>query len=175
MFLRPQKTELIKEVNSQRRGKLLEVGIGNGKHLSLYREHDITGIDSSAAMLAIAGKHANAETRLILMDGENLLFPNASFDYVVLSHVLAVVDCPDRLLHEIHRVLKPTGRVFILNHFTPGNPLRFLDYAFHPLSRMFRFRSVFYIEQLAAIKKFSLVKTKSFRFSYFKLLIFKKG
>ena len=80
------------------------------------------------------------------MDGESLLFPDESFDYVVLSHVITVVDDPERLLKETYRVLKADGRVFILNHFTPNNWLKHLDKSFQAIAKIFHFQSVFYIE-----------------------------
>ena len=58
------------------------------------------------------------------MDGENLQFPDCYFDYVVLSHVITVVDDPEKLLEETYRVLKPNGKIFILNHFTPKNSVK---------------------------------------------------
>ena len=174
MFLRPQKLKLINVVNHFPPGTLLEVGVGDGKYLPLYNIHDITGIDSSPGMLEIARRHIKRQTRLILMDGENLLFPDQSFDYVVLSHVLAVVDNPDRVLEEIHRVLKPSGRLFILNHSTPDNWLKYFDRAFQPVSKAFHFRSLFFIQDLPALKKFSLENERKFYCSYFRLLTLNK-
>jgi len=110
------------------------------------------------------------------MDGKALLFANEKFDYVVLSHVIAVVDNPEQLFEEIFRVLKPQGRIFILNHFTPNNWVRYIDAAFEPVSKIFHFKSVFSIDEIVAIKKFTLLKQLHFGLaSYFKLLIYQKN
>ncbi|HTE28444.1 class I SAM-dependent methyltransferase [Flavitalea sp.] len=180
IFLKPQKRRLFREINQLPFGQLLEIGVGNGKHLPLYKTHKIIGIDTSLNMLAIAKKHQSrhidTHIELLQMNGEMLLFEEQAFDYVVLSHVITVVDNPEKLLEEIHRVLKPGGRVFILNHFTPDNWLKLIDRSFQIVSEKFHFKSVFYVNSLTAIHRFSLLKEISFgRLSYFKLLIYGKA
>ena len=175
-FLKPQKRILFKEVNKYPSGELLEIGVGNGSHLKLYQKHLITGVDSSSKMLEIAARNKQQQnTKLIQMNGEDLMFDNESFDYVVLSHIIAVVDNPNLLLSEVLRVLKPQGTVFILNHFTPENKLKYLDTFFSHISFIFHFNSLFKIDSIYSLKKFILIKEINFPpLSYFKLLIFTK-
>lgn len=176
IFLRPQKLRLFSEINELPPGKLLEIGVGNGHHLPLYKIHQITGIDTSASMLNVAAKKKPANVELLQMNGESLLFRPETFDYIVLSHVIAVVDKPDRLLTEVYRVLRPDGKVFVLNHFTPKNWLSYVDRSFQWISKAFHFSSLFYIDNLPALKKFRLLQEISFgRLSYFKLLIYRKA
>ena len=126
-------------------------------------------------MLGIARKQKKENIKLLQMNGESLHFHDQSFDYVILSHVIAVVDNPEKLLEETYRVLKPGGKIFILNHFTPGNWLTHIDNSLQVVSKIFHFKSVFYIDSLSAIKKFRLLKEISFgRLSYFKLLVYGK-
>ncbi len=175
VFLLPQKRKLIREINLLPPGKLLEIGVGNGSHLHQYRAHQITGIDTSVKMIEIARKQNAPHIDFRVMNGEKLLFPNQSFAYVVLSHVIAVVDNPDQLLQEAHRVLKSNGKLLILNHFTPDNWLRYVDSTFQIFSRIFHFQSRFNAEQLDALKAFTLEKEVTIKpFSYFKLLIYCK-
>lgn len=174
-FLKGHKKALIEEVNGGVPGKLLEIGIGNGSHLPLYSSHQIIAIDISEAMLHKAQRFKNEHTKLLLMNGENLLFPEACFDYVVICHVLAVTKNPDQLLKQIFKVLKPGGKLFILNHFTPGNWLRYVDWVFQPLSSLFHFKSSFHLTDIKELQQFSLHKqTELGKSSYFKLLIFCK-
>lgn len=174
-FLNGQRKTLISAVNSALPGKLLEIGVGNGSHLPLYTAHQITGIDISESMLAKAKRFRNPNVTLLLMNGENLSFPEACFDYVVMSHVLAVTNNPDRLLEQVYKVLKPGGKLFILNHFTPANWLRYVDNAFQPLSAFFHFKSAFHLHDIKGLQRFSLLKqTELGTGSYFKLLIFSK-
>lgn len=176
VFLKPQKRKLFHEINTLPFGKLLEIGVGNGAHLPLYKTHQISGIDTSLSMLEIAKKQNVSNIDLLQMNGENLLFQDESFDYIVLSHMIAVVDNPEKLLEESYRVLKPNGKIFILNHFTPKNWLKVIDYSFYFFSKMFHFKSVFHVEELKTLEKFKLEKKVDFgAFSYFKLLIYCKS
>ena len=176
LFLKPQKQRLFYEINSYPPGRLLDIGVGNGAHLKYYTRHAVIGVDRSKKMIAAARKRQRDNIQLLQMDGEALAFPNESFDYVVLSHVIAVVEHPEKVLQEVHRVLKPGGRVIILNHFTPDNWLRYLDLSFAKISRLLHFRSIFRIADLAQIRKFRLLNECSIGvFSYFKVLIYEKN
>lgn len=174
IFLMPRKKKLIREVNTMAPGKLLEVGLGNGSHLDLYQGHEITGIDSSEAMLARA-KNRNSQVTLYKMDAHSLSFSDGSFDYVVLSHVIGVTRDPEKVLSEVLRILKPGGCLFILNHFTPPNWLRYLDHSVQPLSALLKIRSVFHLDSLGTLNKFQLKKRVFLDpWSYFNLLIYQK-
>jgi len=50
-----------------------------------------------------------------------MTFPDASFDKVVAMYVVSVVARPARLLEELHRVCRPDGEIFIVNHFHSDN------------------------------------------------------
>ena len=175
LVLKPQKKTLFSMLNGLPEGQLLEIGAGNGSHFKYYHKHQVTAIDTSAAMLTIARSNSRDNIRVLKMSGEALLFGETTFDYVVLSHVIAVVPDPEQLLNETLRVLKPGGQLFILNHFTPANCLKYVDRLFALVSKAFHFRSVFYIDQLETIKKYLLIKEVPFGpGAYFKLLIYKK-
>jgi len=175
LVLTAQKKRLFREVNAMPAGKLLEIGTGNGSHFKWYQTHTITGIDSSVKMLKTAAGHLNKNITLLQMDAASLSFPCHSFDYIILSHVIAVVDDPEKVLEEACRVLKPGGKIFILNHFTPANWLGYTDRFFNFFARRLHFRSVFYADKLTALKKFTLVKEINFGWhAYFKLLIYSK-
>lgn len=175
LFLKPQKKILFEEINRLPHGKLLEIGVGNGTHFGLYKKHDVTGIETSAAMLQAAMKNSAGKVQLLRMSGEALDFDDSVFDYVVLSHVVAVVKDPGQMLEEVYRVLKPGGRVYILNHFTPDNWLKWIDKAFVPLAEALQFRSYFRIENIAAIRMLMpVMEIKLGPAAYFKILIFCK-
>jgi phosphatidylethanolamine/phosphatidyl-N-methylethanolamine N-methyltransferase len=181
IFLKPQKRKLFRYINSSPPGQLLEIGVGNGANLKYYHVHQVTGIDSSTNMLKVAGRaatqannHTPDSIRLAHMNGEELLFKDQSFDYVTLSHVIAVVNNPERLVNEVRRVLRPGGKVFILNHFTPDNLLGNIDRMFGQVSGFLRFRSSFQITDLN-MDQFQLVSdTNAGLFSYFKILVYEK-
>jgi phosphatidylethanolamine/phosphatidyl-N-methylethanolamine N-methyltransferase len=175
-FIKSQKRRFFNMINCYPSGLLLEIGVGNGSHLKYYETHDIIGIDTSEGMLARARKYRKDNIQLLQMNGEKLFFPNETFDYIILSHVIAVVDDPEKMLEEVHRVLKPDGKVFILNHFTPDNWLKYLDLSLTRLSKLLHFKSVFHIDSLRSIARFRLLGSFiAGSFSYFKILIYEKN
>jgi phosphatidylethanolamine/phosphatidyl-N-methylethanolamine N-methyltransferase len=154
-FCAPGRQRLIQHINQAPAGKLLEVGVGPGHHLPLYRQHEITAIDCSAKMVARCRRHASG-IDVRQMDGECLRFPDATFDYLAICHVLSVTADPVRMLAEAHRVLRPGGRLFVLNHETPANAWRHLDTLLGPLSRWLCFRSWFRLGEVRGVERFQI-------------------
>lgn len=174
VFLKPQKQKFFSLINSNPPGLLLEIGVGNGAHFRYYGTHQVTGIDTSINMLTRARTHASNNIHVAHMNGEELLFPDQLFDYVTLSHVIAVVKHPEKLMIEVHRVLKPGGKVFILNHFTPDNIVGRIDRLFAWLSKLLYFKSSFQMCDLNMDKFQLLSETNAGLFSYFKILTYEK-
>lgn len=144
---------LITLINAHSPGRLLEIGVGPGVHLPLYRSHAITAIDCSAQMVA-RSRLQRPDADIHQMDGERLGFPNGQFDYVVLCHVLSVTTHPEHMLAEAHRVLRRGGRLFVLNHETPTHAWRHVEAAITPLARWLCFRSQFRLDALAGVRRF---------------------
>ena len=63
---------------------------------------------------------AISETGAIL-SAERLLWPEATFDKVLLPYVISCVSDPAKVLSEVHRVCRPGGRIYFLNHFHSRN------------------------------------------------------
>ncbi|WP_347861994.1 methyltransferase domain-containing protein [Salimicrobium sp. PL1-032A] len=113
--------ELLKDVE----GTVLEVGVGTGANLPYYPgEAAVTGIDFSTKMLEKARGKTTPASSITLreMDAEKLDFPDDSFDYVVSTCVFCSVPNPVEGLKEIRRVLKPEGKVLMLEHMRSDNP-----------------------------------------------------
>jgi len=109
--------------------RVLEVGVGTGLSLPMYPASvKVTGIDLSSEMLAKARarvarrKLGNVEA-LLEMDAETMSFPDASFDKVVAMYVMPVVRDPARVLEEFHRVCRPDGEIYLVNHVRSDNRL----------------------------------------------------
>jgi len=105
----------------------LEVGVGTGKNLPYY-PHDVsvTAIDFSPRMLARAIKRARSTgtpVDLQQMDVQQLDFADAGFDTVFATFVFCSVPDPVKGLSELRRVCKPGGRLLLLEHMRPENPL----------------------------------------------------
>jgi SAM-dependent methyltransferase len=100
--------------------RLLELGIGTGKNLPFHPAGaDVTGVDISEGMLRIARKRAAAEgcpVDLVRADVQELPFDDASFDVVVATFLFCSVPEPVCGLREAMRVLRPGGRIVLLEH-----------------------------------------------------------
>src|SRR5262245_743099 len=125
--LQPGRRAVIEALRLRPGERVLEVGVGTGLSLSLYpRDVRITGVDVSHEMLEKARKRVerrkldNVEA-LLEMDAESMAFPDASFDKVVAMYVVSVVPRPAKLLEELHRVCRPDGEIFLVNHFQSEN------------------------------------------------------
>jgi phosphatidylethanolamine/phosphatidyl-N-methylethanolamine N-methyltransferase len=103
-------------------GRILEVGVGTGLSFDDYdASTEITGIDLSAPMLAKArAKMASGRYPYVrdvqLMDAHRLAFADATFDCVVAQFVITLVAHPEQVLSECTRVVKPGGRIILVNH-----------------------------------------------------------
>src|SRR5438309_8780051 len=125
--LQPGRKAVMQALGLRPGDRVLEVGVGTGLSLPLYpRDARITGIDVSRGMLDKARRRvarrrlANVEA-LLEMDAEKMDFADASFDKVVAMYVVSVVERPARLLEELHRVCRPDGEIFLVNHVRSDN------------------------------------------------------
>lgn len=105
--------------------RLLDLGCGNGlltEELSraVGENGAVTGLDPSDDMLAAARERLAGRKNVQLVAGkaEALPFPDGSFDGAVSLQVFEYFDDVTSPLRELHRVLRPGGRVVISDmHF----------------------------------------------------------
>jgi ubiquinone/menaquinone biosynthesis C-methylase UbiE len=115
--------EVLAEVN----GEVLEIGFGTGLNLPNYPDtvKKITTIDANPGMKALAQKRINASTIVVdnkVLNGESLPMSDNTFDSVVSTWTLCSIAKVDKALQEIHRVLKPRGRFFFIEHGLSNEP-----------------------------------------------------
>lgn len=126
------------------KGRVLEVGVGTGKNIPYYPEEvEVVAIDISEGMLRRAKPKAKGRNPPVLMraDVMSLPFKDESFDCVVSTFVFCSVPDPVVGLREIFRVLKPRGKMFLLEHVLSGYALiRIWEEIHNPItSRLFGF------------------------------------
>jgi ubiquinone/menaquinone biosynthesis C-methylase UbiE len=114
-------------VCSRAQGEVLEAAIGTGRNLAFYPAGvRLTGIDLSPAMLERARERAGelgVEVDLREGDAQDLPFPGGSFDTVVCTLSLCNVPDDRRAVAEMKRVLRPGGRLLLLDHIRAASGL----------------------------------------------------
>ncbi|MFI7129448.1 class I SAM-dependent methyltransferase [Nonomuraea sp. NPDC050153] len=108
--------------------EVLDVGCGTG-YLSrilapvVTPGGHVTGVDLSAAMIDHAARRAPGNCTYVRGEGQDLPFPDGSFDLVVSSlavhHIPA--DARPEALRQMFRVLRPGGRLLIAEFRPPAN------------------------------------------------------
>ncbi|ONF68720.1 class I SAM-dependent methyltransferase [Amycolatopsis keratiniphila] len=109
----------------QATGEVLEVAVGTGLNLPLYPgEVTLTGIDLSDGMLAIARDRAERLGHPVTLrraDAHDLPFDADSFDTVVCTLGLCAIPDDGKALREMARVLRPGGRLILLDHIVSSS------------------------------------------------------
>lgn len=108
--------------------------------------HDVVGIDFSANMLEhglakVRAAGLTSRVRLARGDATNMPLPDAVFDVATVAFGIRNVLDPSRACCELHRVLKPGGRLAVLEFgapVLPGLRAAYLWYFRHVLPRIGR-------------------------------------
>lgn len=99
--------------------RVLELACGTGEvtRLLLSLGHEVTALDFSEAMLAVARKkHAGAKgLRFLLADAENPMEPDESYDAIVCRHLVWTLTTPAQAFSEWYRMLKPGGTLLFFD------------------------------------------------------------
>ena len=106
--------------------RLLEVAVGTGAVFERLRqragrEAQLVGVDLSPGMLRVTRRRLPS-ARLARADARALPFPGDHFDLVWASYLLDLIPTADLtpLLAEFRRVLKPGGRLLLVNFSKRG-------------------------------------------------------
>ena len=114
--------------------RVLDVACGTGDLTQAFatgsRSESVVGVDFTEGMLEIAehkrGKlHEEIRARVSYQQGDamDLQFEDESFDVVSIAFGIRNVQEPAKAVGEFFRVLRPGGRLVILEFDTPSNPL----------------------------------------------------
>jgi ubiquinone/menaquinone biosynthesis C-methylase UbiE len=141
--------------------RILEVGVGTGLNIPYYTDDaKFFALDPNIGMLKVAMRRSAKYSRKVSLVNarvENLCFKSETFDTVFATLVFCEVKNPYDGLREIVRVLKPGGRIILLEHMRPENVFlgRIFDLVNLFTSRFgenFNRRTVEYINKIDDIK-----------------------
>ena len=107
-------------VGGRAAGRTLEVAAGTGRNLDHYPAGVVlTMLDASPGMLAVARGKVGPDVALVEGTAEKLPFGDAEFDTVVCTMAVCAVADRAATIAEMWRVLRPGGRLLLLDHLEP--------------------------------------------------------
>lgn len=103
----------IMNLHGDRKGKLLDVGCGNGKFLVDMKKlgWDVMGVESDPESAKIAKERFGLSVFVGTINEAN--FPQNTFDAITMEHVIEHTEDPIETIRECHRILKPGGKLSI--------------------------------------------------------------
>ncbi len=106
--------------------RVLDVATGTGdlaflEAAAVGAEGQVVGVDSCAAMLEVARQRQRGPVDFQEGDATDLRFPDACFDVVTIGFGLRNVADRSQALREFRRVLRPGGRLMVLDFSTPDS------------------------------------------------------
>jgi demethylmenaquinone methyltransferase / 2-methoxy-6-polyprenyl-1,4-benzoquinol methylase len=104
--------------------RVLDVATGTGdlaflEQAAVGPQGQVVGVDSCAPMLQVARRRQRGAVEFQEGDAMDLRFPDASFDVVTIGFGLRNVADRGQALREFRRVLRPGGRLMVLDFSTP--------------------------------------------------------
>ncbi|HEX3254753.1 MAG TPA: class I SAM-dependent methyltransferase [Gaiellaceae bacterium] len=123
---------LVSTVDAKPEDTVLDVACGTAAvSIELAQRYGcrVIGVDQSAEMLTAGGARVEAAglaDRIELRESraEELLFEDGSFGALTFTYLLRYVDDPAATMHELARVVRPGGRVAMLDFFVPAGLAR---------------------------------------------------
>jgi demethylmenaquinone methyltransferase/2-methoxy-6-polyprenyl-1,4-benzoquinol methylase len=113
---------LVEAIDARPTDRVLDVATGTG--MVAQALHDrygcaIVGLDQSADMLNVARTRDGVYERIVEARAESLPFADEEFDHLTFTYLLRYVDDPAATMHELVRVVKPGGRVAMVEFGLP--------------------------------------------------------
>jgi demethylmenaquinone methyltransferase / 2-methoxy-6-polyprenyl-1,4-benzoquinol methylase len=109
--------------------RVLDVATGTGLVArALVRRYgcSVVGLDQSEEMLGRARALVGPSMELVVGEAESLPFEDGSFDALTFTYLLRYVDDPAATMRELARVVRPGGRIAMLEFYVPAG-------VWHPL------------------------------------------
>jgi demethylmenaquinone methyltransferase/2-methoxy-6-polyprenyl-1,4-benzoquinol methylase len=113
---------LVDAIDARPTDRVLDVATGTGMVAQALRARydcTIVGIDQSADMLRLARNRDGVYETIVEGRAEQPPFPDATFDHLTFTYLLRYVDDPAATMRELARVVKPGGRVAMVEFGLP--------------------------------------------------------
>jgi demethylmenaquinone methyltransferase/2-methoxy-6-polyprenyl-1,4-benzoquinol methylase len=107
--------------------RVLDVATGTGMVAQALRDRygcAVVGLDRSPDMLSVARRRVGVYDELLEGRAESLPFADGSFDHLTFTYLLRYVDDPAATMRELARVVKPGGRMAMVEFGLPARPWR---------------------------------------------------
>ncbi|KAG4105507.1 methylase [Neocallimastix lanati (nom. inval.)] len=109
-----------KEVAKEPFKNFLDMGCGTGNTIESliknYPDAHYTGIDIAEKMIEVAKKKVqNENVEFVVGDSENLPFEDNKFDVILCKESIHHYPNPEKFFNEAYRVLRPNGRLIIVD------------------------------------------------------------
>lgn len=122
-YMTKARIALLKDVS----GDIFEIGFGTGLNLAHYPKHvkKLRTADVNPGMNTLANQRIDAspiEVDHNVLNGESLPFEDESFDSVVCTWTLCSIPDVGSALNEMHRILRPSGKFFFVEHGLADDP-----------------------------------------------------
>ena len=118
--------QALQDLELQPGTKVLDVGCGTGESTrflgNFYPDIEVEGLDLSEGMLNVA-RGLDSSSNYFVGDVCSIDRPDASYDLVITAFTFRNFPEREASLQEMLRVLCPGGRLLILDHFQPQQPL----------------------------------------------------
>ena len=118
--------DLLDRVNARPREHVLDVACGTGivsRHAAqrVGPLGQVTGVELNSAMLEVARQAASYSDQIEFLEGDalKLPLPDGQFDVVVCQQAIMFIPDREQAVREMHRALKPGGRVGLNVFRTP--------------------------------------------------------
>ena len=113
---------LVEAIEARSTDRVLDVATGTGMVAQALHDRygcHVVGLDQSADMLGVARARDGVYDALVEGRAEQLPFADAEFDHLTFTYLLRYVDDPATAMRELARVVKPGGRVAMVEFGLP--------------------------------------------------------
>lgn len=135
--LMEQRRELLLPIS----GEVLEIGFGTGINLPFYQNVDtLYALEPNADIYQLASKRVHESAihiQHVQASAEKLPFADNSIEHIVSTWTLCSIEHLPQALTELHRVLKPTGTLHLVEHvqYQDNNTLKHLQNLLTPIQK----------------------------------------